>query len=137
MDVPISCLGEIYQNLWEDKVNSKHQQDKNIVFFMHVEVLREFVRQTHRIHTTTVHRYAAFVKFEADVHNINLLPTKAPLWQIHQAIFIETDDNVDAIVKLWPEEWRGPLAEPLPEEQNAEEPLIHQVNGEENEGDDA
>ena len=44
---------------------------------------------------------------------------------------------MDAIVKLWPEEWRGPLAEPLPEEQNVEEPPIHQVNGEDQEGDNS
>ena len=25
MDVPISCLGERYQNLWEDKADNKHQ----------------------------------------------------------------------------------------------------------------
>ena len=47
-----------------------------------------------------------------------------------------TDDDVDAIVNLWSEKWHGPLAELLPEEQNAEEPPIHQVNDEENEGND-
>ena len=47
-----------------------------------------------------------------------------------------TNNNVDAIVNLWPEEWCGPLTEPLTEEQNAQEPPIHQVNGEEHEGDD-
>ena len=78
-----------------------------------------------------------FVKFQGDVHNINLLPTKDPLRQIHQAIFIVTNDDVDAIVNLWPEEWRDPLAEPLPEEQNVEEPPIHQVNDEDHEGNDA
>ena len=50
-----------------------------------------------------------------------------------------TDDDVDAIVNIWPEEWSSPLAKPLFEEQNveekkAEEPPIHQVNGEEHEG---
>ena len=84
-----------------------------------------------------MHRYTTFVKFEADVHNINLLTTKDPLLQIHQARFIVTDDDVDAIVNMWHEEWCDPLAEPLLEEQNAEEPPIHQVNGEEHEGDDA
>ena len=104
---------------------------------MQAEALREVVCQTHRIPATTVHRYVAFVKFEADIHNINLLPTKAPHRQIHQARFIVTDDDLDAIVKLWPEEWCGPLIEPLPEDQNAEEPPIHQVNCEDNEGDHA
>ena len=65
-----------------------------------------------------------------------MLPIKGPPQKIHQARFIVTDDDVDAIVKLWPEEWRGPLAKPLPEEQNVEEPPIHQVHGEEKEGDD-
>ena len=41
-----------------------------------------------------------------------------------------TDDDVDAIINLWPEEWHNPLVEPLPQEQNAEELPIHQVNGE-------
>ena len=84
-----------------------------------------------------MHRNASFVKFEADIHNINLLPTKAPHWHTHQARFIVTDDDVDAIVKIWPEEWRGPLTEPLLEDLNAEEPPIHQVNGEYQEGDDS
>ena len=42
---------------------------------------------------------------------------------------------MDAIVKLWPKEQCSPLEEPLPEEQNVEPP-IHQVHGEEKEGDD-
>ena len=46
-----------------------------------------------------------------------------------------TDDDIDAIMNIWWEEWRGPLAEPLPKGQNVEEPLLHQVNGEEHEGD--
>ena len=40
-----------------------------------------------------------------------------------------------AIFNLWPEERHDPLTKPLPKEQNAEEPPIHQVNGEEHEGD--
>ena len=64
------------------------------------------------------------------------MPVKGPPQQIHQAKFIVTDDDVDILVKLWPEEWHGPLVEPLPEEQNVEEPPIHQVQGEEQEGDD-
>ena len=44
---------------------------------------------------------------------------------------------MDAIVKLWPEEWCGPLVEPLSKDLNAEELPIHQVNGEDQEGDDA
>ena len=69
------------------------------------------------------------------MHNINLFPVKGPPWKIHQAVFVVIEDDVDAIVKLWPEEWRGPLAEPLLEEQNVEEPPIHQVHGEEQECD--
>ena len=79
MDVPIYFLGERYQNLWEDREDNNHQQDNNIVFFMHAKVLRQVVRQTHRICAITVHRYTTFIKFEADVHNINILPTKDPL----------------------------------------------------------
>ena len=47
-----------------------------------------------------------------------------------------TDDNVYAIVNLWPYKWHRPLIEPLPEEKNVEEPPIHQVNFEEHEGND-
>ena len=46
------------------------------------------------------------------------------------------NDDVDAIVNIWPEAWYGPLAEPLPEEQVAKEPPIHQVNAKEHEGND-
>ena len=46
------------------------------------------------------------------------------------------DEHVDAIVNIWLEEWRIPLAELLPKEQNMKEPSLHQVNGEEHEGDD-
>ena len=45
-----------------------------------------------------------------------------------------TNEDMYAIIKFWSEEWRDPLAEPLCEEHNAEEPLLHQVNGEEHEG---
>ena len=84
-----------------------------------------------------MHRYTAFVKFETNIHNINLLPTKAPHCQIHHARFMVIDDDVDAIFKLCPKEWRSPLVEPIPEDQNAEEPPIHQVNCEDHEDDDA
>ena len=53
---------------------------------------------------------------------------------MHHVDFMVTDEDVDAIIHLWLEEWRGPLAEPLPEGQNAEEPPLYQVNGEEHEG---
>ena len=43
MDVPISCLGEKYQNLWVDKTENKHQQDNNVVFFLHAEALWQVV----------------------------------------------------------------------------------------------
>ena len=79
-------------------------------------------------------RYASFVKFEADMHQINLLPVKGPPRHIHQAKFIVTDEDVDAIVNLWLEEWHGPFAEPLPQDQSVEEPSIYQVQGEEQEG---
>ena len=47
-----------------------------------------------------------------------------------------TNDDVDAIVNLWPEKWHGPLTESLAKEQNAKEQPIHQVNVEEHEGND-
>ena len=40
MNVLLSCLGEKYQNLWEDKADNKHQQDSNVVFFLHAKALR-------------------------------------------------------------------------------------------------
>ena len=136
MDVPLSFLGARYQNLWEDKAHNNHQKDNNIVFFMHIEVLREFFQHSHRIRATTVHRYVAFIKFQSDAHSINLLPTKDLLQQVHQASFMVTDDNVDAIVNLWQEKWSAALAKPLPQEHNVEELPIHQVNAEEHEGND-
>ena len=83
-----------------------------------------------------VHEYAAFVKFQAEVHNIILDPTRDPIKQVHHTDFMVTNKDVDAIINLWPEEWHDPLAEPLPEVQDAEEPLLHQFHGEEHEGDD-
>ena len=47
------------------------------------------------------------------------------------------DDDVDAIVNLWLKEWCGPLEDPLSKGKNPNEPPIHQVIGEEHEGDDA
>ena len=102
-----------------------------MVFFLHVEALRQVVRQIHGICTTIMQRYGSFIKFEADMHQINLFPVKGIPQHIHRARFVVTNDDVDAIVKLWLEEWCGPLVEPLPEEQNVEEPPIHQVQGEE------
>ena len=80
--------------------------------------------------------YASFVKFEADMHNINLLPIKGPPRKIHQDSFILIDNDVDTIFKLWPKEWHALLEEPLPEEKNVKEPPINQAHGEEKEGDD-
>ena len=100
--------------MWEDKTDTKRQEDNNITFFLHTEALRQVVRQIHRIRTATVQMYASFIKFEADMHQINLLPLKGPPRHIHQARFVVTDDDVDAIIKLWLEEWRDPLAEPIP-----------------------
>ena len=130
MDVSISYLGGKYQNLWEDKADNKHQRDRNLVFFLHAEAVQQVVRKTHRIHTKTMQRYASFIKFEVDMHNINLLPIKGPSRKIHQAIFVVTNYGVDTIVKLWLKEWHVPLPEPIPEENNVEEPPIHQVHDE-------
>ena len=103
---------------------------------MHAEALCQDVRESHRIRDTTLHRYATFIKFQANAHNINLLPAKYAFQQVHRAIFMVTDNVVDGIINIWPEKWRSPLVEPLPEELNAEELPIHQVNAEENEGND-
>ena len=50
--------------------------------------------------------------------------------------FMVTDEDMDTIVNLWSKEWHDLLVEPLPEGHNVEEPLLHQVNGEEHEGND-
>ena len=65
-----------------------------------------------------------------------LEPKKDTAKQAHNAGFIITNANVKEIIKEWMDEWRGPLAEPLPEGQNEEEPLVHWVDGQENEGGD-
>ena len=36
------------------------------------------------------------------------------------------DEDADAITNLWLEEWHGPLAEPLPKEQNQEDQPANQ-----------
>ena len=69
------------------------------------------------------------------MHNINLLLIKGPPRKIHQARFILTDNDVNTIFKIWLEEWHALHEEPLHEEKNVEEPPIHQVHGEEKEGD--
>ena len=84
-----------------------------------------------------MHRYTTFIKFQVDVHAITLLPTKDPLQQVHHVGFMVKDDDVDAIVNLWLKEWCGPPAESLSEGKNPNELPIHQVIGEEHEGDDA
>ena len=84
--------------------------------------------------TMNIHRYTALIKFQADAHTITVLPTKDPLKKVHHAYFMVIDEYVDAIINLWLEEWCGPLVESLLEGHNADEPSLHQVNGEENEG---
>ena len=71
-----------------------------MVFFLHAEALRQVVQQTYKIRTTTLQRYSSFVKFEVDIHNINLFPVKGPPPQIHQARFVVIDDDFNAIVNL-------------------------------------
>ena len=40
MNVPLSCLWEKYQDLWEDKADTKHQEDNNVALFLHTDALR-------------------------------------------------------------------------------------------------
>ena len=63
-----------------------------------------------------------------------LEPKNDPTKQAHQARFMITDVDVDAIVQEWPDEWRDPLAKLLPEEQNQEYPPVNQDNGQGNDG---
>ena len=116
MDVPVLCLGAKCQNLWEDKVDSNRKKDNNNVFFLHIEALRDVIHRSHRIHVATVHRYATFIKFQAEAHNIILEPTRDLIKQVHHTDFMVTNEDMDAIINLWPEEWHNPLAEPLLEE---------------------
>ena len=83
-----------------------------------------------------VHKYATFIKFTAVVHNIILDPTRDVDKQVHDDGFMVTDEDVDAIIHLWPEEWRDPLGEPLPKGQEEEDPIVQQVHVEGNEGGD-
>ena len=136
MEVPLLFLGAKYQNLWEDKVETSQQKDNKIVFFLHVEVLHDVVHRSHRIHAATVHRYIEFINFQAKAHNIILLPTKNPIKQVHHADFMVTNEDMDAIINLWLEEWCSPLANPVSKEKDAEEPLLYQVHSEEHEGND-
>ena len=54
--------------------------------------------------------------------------------QVHHVGFMVMDEDVDAIINLWLEEWHEPLVEPLPEREDEEDPPVHQVHGEGNEG---
>ena len=102
MDVPLSCLSARYHNFWENKADNNHQKDTNIAFFMHAEVLHQVVWNSHGIRAVTVLKYDVFIKFQDDAHDITLLPTKDPLKQVHHADFMVTNEDVDAIINLWP-----------------------------------
>ena len=66
-----------------------------------------------------------------------LEPKKDPAKQVHNAGFMITNNDVDAIIPEWPNEWHSPLVEFLPKEQNQEDPPVEQGNGQGNrEGDD-
>ena len=56
--------------------------------------------------------------------------------QVQHVGFMLKDEDVDAIINLWLEEWSGPLAKSLPEGSDEEEPPLHQVHDECNEGGD-
>ena len=55
-----------------------------------------------------------------------LEPKNDPSKQAHQAGFMVIDMDVDAIVQEWPEEWQGPLVEPMVEGKNQEDPPANQ-----------
>jgi len=57
-----------------------------------------------------VHRYDTFIKFQANTHTLTLLPIKDPLKQVHHADFMVVDEDMDAIINIWLEEWCSPLA---------------------------
>ena len=66
----------------------------------------------------TVHGYVTFINFQFDAHNMILEPKNDLTNQVHHVGFVITDDDVEAIFKEWLEEWRSPLVELLPEDQN-------------------
>ena len=101
MDVPVICLGAKYQNLWENKEDKICHINNNVEFFLHGEAMRDVIWWSHRIRAVTIQRYAAFINFQASVHNIIMDPSKDPTKQVHQAGFMITDANVDAIVQHW------------------------------------
>ena len=51
-------------------------------------------------------------------NNTILEPKNDPTKQAHQVGFMITTDDVDAIFQEWHDEWRNPLAEPMPEGEN-------------------
>ena len=129
MDVPLPCLGARFQNLWEEKKDKDWQKDKNIELFFHAETLRNVVRRSHRIHIVMVHRYMNFVIFQDGAHNMILEPKKDLVKQAHNVGFMITNTDVDDIVKEFPEEWHNPLAKPLPEHLNKEDPPMDHNDG--------
>ena len=118
MDVPLPCHGARYQNLWDDRKDLARWKDNKIELFLHVEALRDVVHRSHQIHAATVHRYAAFINFQARAHNMILEPKKDSARQVHHAGFMLKDEDVDEIINIWLEEWNGTPAEPLPEGQD-------------------
>ena len=59
-------------------------------------------------------------------------PNNDPAKQAHNAGFMITTDEVDAIVKEWPEEWCVPLTERLAEGEDQGDPPNDQGNGQNN-----
>ena len=67
---------------------------------------------------TTVHSYATFINFQDKGHNMILESKRDSAKQVHHVGFMFTDEDMDAIIHLWLEEWHGPLEETIPEGQD-------------------
>ena len=99
MDVPLSCLGKRYQNLWDQKKHTDRQKDNNIEFFFQTEAPCDVVFWYHQICVATVHKYMNIINFQAGAHNMILEPKKDPARQAHNAGFMVIGTNVDDIIK--------------------------------------
>ena len=85
----------------------------NIELSLYAGALRDVIKHQHRLQAATVQKYTSFTNLYDGVHNIILEPRKDPKKKTKPVHFMIIDQDVEALIQEWLDEWRVPVDEEM------------------------
>ena len=109
MEVNDPCRWDKYQKIWFTELKRQHI-DNNVKFFLQAEAVRQKMVNIPRLEFVMVQRYRNIIIFHVGPHYINIKPWQDPHNQWLVTKFRLTKEEIDNIIREWPEEWKELVA---------------------------